>query len=316
MKANGDDILRLKQYLRKRLLSLGFSRVGFASTGQVRREIQQYCQEWLLKGYNGQMKWLRMSMPLRLDARRFYPEVKTIVSLSLPWGKPGILPGFIAGYAWLKDYHAVIRERIKSLGQELKDTFPEVRFRYCVDTGPVLEKYWAVESGLGWMGKNTLLITPGYGSWVMLATLMLNIALSPDRRLKSRCGDCTRCLEACPTGALKGPYILDANRCIAYLTVEYQSSFSPKEEVLLNGSVFGCDRCQVVCPYNQNGAPEVTTDSEVEQITAGLLKKFSTLDRKEFNQLFALTPVRRIGWEKFQRQVELALAYFKKTEKL
>ncbi|HPP12289.1 MAG TPA: tRNA epoxyqueuosine(34) reductase QueG [bacterium] len=301
---------KLKNYLKDGLREMGFCGVGFASPGMVDEETRSHCLEWLHLGYHGSMGWLRQSMPVRLDVRKFYPEVKTVVSLAFPWGRPEGKGEFLSGYAWLTDYHRVLEQKLKDFRSLLKRKFPEIRLRTTVDTSPVLEKYWAVQAGLGWMGKNTLLVTPEYGSWVFLATLLINVPLTPDLKKEDRCGRCRLCLEACPTGALRKAYLLNATRCLAYLTVEHNQPLTAEEKTLLQGAVFGCDRCQVVCPFNQPSEKETCHLKQRQPANTALLKELATINHEEFQRRFGQTPVIRIGWEKFRAQVLAALNYY------
>ena len=299
----------LRNYLEKGFKSLGFC-AGFAEAGAVDKNISDFCCHWIDKGYHGGMNWMPLTLSLRLDIRKFYPEARTVVALAYPCGKPGKLAPFMAGYAWLPDYHLVIREKLRNFLHKLKENYPEIRFRVTVDTAPVLEKYWAMKAGLGWIGKNTLLITPAHGSWVFLAIIIFNVFLEPDRPGHSSCTDCQECIRACPTRAIVQPYVLDARRCLAYITVENTRELTAEEKLLLKGTLFGCDRCQIVCPFNNTSGKKPFSENETVKENVVLLKKLMKLDEIGFKSMFQGTPVVRIGFKKFKEQTEIAWNYF------
>jgi epoxyqueuosine reductase len=219
--------------------------------------------------------------------------------------------GRISCYAWGDDYHDVVKRQLIALRGAVEARVPGVQARCCVDTAPVLEKYWAVASGLGWQGKHTNLITPGLGSWVFLGELILDRELEYDTPLPDRCGSCRRCLDVCPTNALSAPYQLDATRCIAYGTIEYRGEHLPPEIAgRLQGWVFGCDLCQEVCPWNRKLAQssDVAAFAPRPENVDPALAELAALGEEGFRARFRKSPVKRTKWAGFLRNVRAAAA--------
>lgn len=236
---------------------LGFLAAGVADAGPSREGDR--LREWLARGRQGEMDYLAADLPVRLDIRKLLPGAKAVVMVADQYAPrqtprvdqppPGV--GQVARYARGRDYHRAIKKRLHSVCDSLRDRFPGSRYRTFVDTAPVLERELAVRAGLGWVGKHTLVIRPGVGSFILLGGFATTLPLSPvnERAEPDHCGSCTRCLDACPTGALT-PYSIDARRCISYLTVEHRSTIDPELQGAMGQWVFGCDVCQTVCPHN------------------------------------------------------------------
>jgi epoxyqueuosine reductase len=207
---------------------------------------------WLDAGHAGTMAYLERGRDKRGDPRRVLPGARSVVACALGYFQgdtPG--PAGIARYAWGDDYHAVIEPRLRSLADRLAELAPGTVSRVYVDTGPLLERDLAARAGLGWIGKNTMLLHPDLGSFFFIGTVLTTAELEPDGALPDRCGTCTRCLDACPTGAFVGPFVLDSRRCIAYLTIEHRGSIPPALRPGVGAWTFGCDVCQDVCPWNR-----------------------------------------------------------------
>jgi epoxyqueuosine reductase len=286
--------------VRRLAVALGFDGVGITSADTLD---PAPVQEWLARGHAAGMSWLSTS---RCDPSRVLAGARSIISVALSYHHPGPRTargpadgphGVVARYARGRDYHDVLKLRLQALAARLKARFPEARYRAAVDTAPLLEKALAVRAGLGWMGKNTLLIRPPHGSWIVLGELLTDLELAPDdTEVPDRCGACVRCLEACPTGALVAPYRLDARRCIAYLTIENRGSIPRELRPQVGDRVFGCDACQEACPWNGRArrcrAPDLRP-------RAGLahprLSELLTLDVAGFESRFGGTPVARTG---------------------
>ena len=258
--------------LKEKALALGFDLVGVAPPAAWKD--LEFCRDWWEKGYGGEMQYL--ANPKRNDPHGVLPSVKSIVCVGLIYNTPhpystevggcsvgeenSLVPGaglrevpsraWISRYAWGRDYHEVIRRKLEGLRTVLETLAPGVETRVYVDTGPIVERAFGRLAGLGWTGKNTCLINESKGSWFFLGVILTNLQLEPDLPAPDRCGSCTRCLEACPTGALVEPYVMDASRCISYFNIELKGSIPEPFRKAISGNVFGCDICQDVCPWN------------------------------------------------------------------
>ncbi len=238
--------------------------MSFALAGVAAAEPTTYARqltEWLEQGRHGEMQYLARNAELRADPRKMVPGAKSIICVADRYhdgsrddrldGAAGIARGRVARYARGDDYHVVIRKRLHALCDELAAMFPQETFRTCVDTAPVLEREHAQRAGLGAVGKHTLLIEPGVGSYLLLGEVITTLALEPSSPSESDpCGTCTRCIEACPTDAIT-PWSVDATRCISYLTIEHRSAIDERHHEPMGDWIFGCDICQEVCPHNQ-----------------------------------------------------------------
>ncbi len=215
---------------------------------------------WVSSGRAGSMRYLADSLDERLDPRRVLPTARSVVSVACVYNTDApyshtIEPGraAIARYAWGRDYHDVLRDRLRTLLAWMAETAgPGLEAFSCVDNGPIQERVFAEQAGLGWIGKNTCLINPELGSWLFLGEILTNADLDPDSPSTDHCGSCTRCLDACPTGALVEPHVLDATRCLSYLTIEHRGPVDPALRPAIGPQIFGCDICQDVCPWNRH----------------------------------------------------------------
>ncbi len=219
-------------------------------------------QEWLGRGLQGEMHWMKRDPAQRTDPRLVLPSTCSVVVVALNYYTPhqhtsDSATGKISRYSWGDDYHDVVGGKLKSLLAWIKEEWPEAEGKACVDIQPMMDKSWAVRAGLGWIGKHSNLITREYGSWVFLGELLLNLELEYDtEQVEDHCGSCTLCLEACPTDAIIEPYIVDSNRCVSYATIELRAPAIPETiNSNLNGWLYGCDICQDVCPWNRFEQP-------------------------------------------------------------
>jgi len=241
---------------------LGFSKVGVTRAEQLTPE-HDHLQAWLARGYHAEMKWLERDPSQRADPRRFWPAAKSIVVVALNYYTPhehrvsgngaDNATGKVSRYAWGDDYHDIVGDKLRELLAWIKTAWPDADGKVCVDIQPVMDKAWAARAGLGWIGKHTNLITPEYGSWVFIGELLLNLDLASDEiQMDDQCGSCTLCLDACPTDALREPYLLDASLCISHATIESRAPQIGRDVAEhLEGWLYGCDICQDVCPWNQ-----------------------------------------------------------------
>jgi epoxyqueuosine reductase len=301
--------------IRARAASLGFSACGFAAAVPLDREA--FLAGWIDGGLAGEMGYLQRRPARRLTVAGILPDARTVITLAHPYAPPPVPPvdwraelrGRVAAYALGDDYHRVLDGKLAALERFLAAERPGAVTRRYVDTGAVLEREWAVRGGLGWFGKNTMVLSTRGGSWFFLAELITNLALGPDAPTTAHCGRCTDCLAACPTGALRDGLVMDAPRCIAYLTIEHRSAISPTLRSQLGPWIFGCDVCQEVCPWN---ARAVATDGDrYDDATTAWLSPFLpdvlALDEAGFRARFARTPVARAKRRGLLRNVAVAL---------
>jgi epoxyqueuosine reductase len=252
----------LRERIRQAGLDLGFAQVGFAPA-ETPLHANQYLR-WLESGWHGEMAYMARedAVRRRLAPAEALPGCRTLIMAclsyapSLPLRRVEATEAVVAGYAKGRDYHQVFEEKLEALAERIHAFCPEAAMRPYVDYGPVLERDHAQRAGLGWIGKNTLLIHPGLGSYLLLGELLTTIALEPDPPfVPDHCGTCARCIDACPTGAIRGPRSLDARRCISYLTIELRGPIPEELRPLVGNRVFGCDICQEVCPWNEDAVP-------------------------------------------------------------
>lgn len=292
----------LSESLKTKGFKIGFDLIGIAPV-DLWSELE-YSRQWIAAGLGGEMAYL--ANPKRDDPRRILPSAESAVCVGLvynaplpysteaysteskqaatrPQSSPGEPSAWISRYAWGKDYHEVMRAKLEKLRREIEILAPGAETRVYVDTGPVVERGFARYSGIGWTGKNTCLINEKKGSWFFLGVILTNLKLILDLPAPDRCGSCTRCLEACPTEALVKPYMMDASRCIAYLTIELKGSIPAEFRPALGNNVFGCDICQDVCPWNsrKEGIQQSALSDQQEQRRRGA----ATTDRPEFQPL-------------------------------
>jgi epoxyqueuosine reductase len=299
---------------------LGFELVGISA---VRPPIhEQSFAQWLRRGLAGKLAYMERTETLRRDPSKLVPWAVSVISVGMNYQTEHLRPassptrGWISRYAWGDDYHAVMSSKLEGLLARIKEIPDvEVRGKAFVDSGPVMERDFAGVAGLGWIGKNTHLISPGKGSWFFLGELFLDLPLAYDRPIRDRCGGCELCLHACPTGAFVGPYELDARRCISYLTIELKDWMPRPLRPLIGNHIFGCDICQEICPYNVKAG---ATDEPAFQPRAGLhapeLIPLLALTENDFRQRFRGSPILRAKRRGFLRNVAVALGNLKSFE--
>jgi len=286
---------------------LGFPLAGSAPLDVLERAA--FVARWIAEGRAGEMGYLARRMAERMDPRTAFPWAKSMVSLAYPYRPPpspagdwrAELRGRIAAYALGADYHDRLRALLERLIVRLRELFPAARFRPYVDTGPVLEREWAARAGLGWIGKNTLVLHRTAGSYFFLAELLTDLTLDAVSLPGGHCGTCTRCLTACPTGAL-GAYTMDPRRCISYLTIEHRSGIPLELRPRLDNWIFGCDLCQQVCPWNDGAS-----DAEAGEALAPSLPPILALDDAGFGARFGRTAVARAKRRGLLRNVAVVL---------
>jgi epoxyqueuosine reductase len=309
---------KLRDAIRAEALRLGFDAVGFAPANlapEARRERLQQLGAFVAKGFQGDMGWLGDRTEARVDPATLWPKARTVVSLALNYG-PHADPravlkqrehAAISIYAQGRDYHTVVKTKLKALGRFIWDTYRH-EIKVFVDTAPLMEKPAAQAAGLGWQGKHTNLVSRRWGSWLFLGELLLSVELPYDDPEIDHCGHCRACLDACPTNAFPAPYQLDARRCISYLTIEHEGPIDEGLRPLLGNRIYGCDDCLAACPWNKfaQEAREAAFMPRAE-LTAPALAALATLDEPAFRRRFAGTAIKRIGRDRFMRNVAYAL---------
>ena len=287
---------------------LGFNSCGIAAAVQLSDDALRL-EQWLKKGYNSGMEYMERNFDLRVDPRKLVPGAKSVITLMLnyfPIEKQSLDAPKIAKYAWGTDYHYVIREKLNLLLGFINDNIGAVDGRGFVDSAPVLERSWAVRSGLGWVGKNGNVLTKQSGSFFFIATLITDLDLQADAPFSTNhCGTCTRCIDECPTQAIVSPTEIDANKCISYLTIELKDALIPAEfHNKMDGWMFGCDICQDVCPWNRFSKPNTESHfTPIPEILNLSLKQWEEISEEAFNKIFKNSPLKRSKWKGIQRNV-------------
>lgn len=293
--------------VKQKAIEIGFSKVGIsrAETGLEKERLQQ----WLAQGYHADMEW--MADPRRQDIKAFIPEVKSVISVALNYytphqHDPSPDRAKISRYGWGRDYHKVLGKMLKQLCRWLEAQGEGIITRWCVDTAPITEKAWAERAGIGWIGKHSNLITREYGSWVFLGEVLTNLELESDRPHPNHCGKCQLCIQACPTQAIVQPYIVDANRCIAYHTIENrQPQIPPAIAQNMHNWVAGCDICQEVCPYNRRPITSLIADFQPypENLSPQLTDLIEITD-EQWDRQFRGSALRRIKPAQLRRNAK------------
>ncbi|MCB2108420.1 MAG: tRNA epoxyqueuosine(34) reductase QueG [Rhodobacteraceae bacterium] len=294
--------------------SLGFDVVGIAKA-HIDSVTQERFRTFLGEGFAGDMRWLADKADRRADPRVLWPEAQSVIAVGMNYG-PGSDPraildrkdrAAISVYAQNRDYHDVIKTRLKALARWLSEE-SGAEVKVFVDTAPVLEKPLAQQAGIGWQGKHTNLVSRAYGSWLFLGEVFTSLALTIDAPETDHCGACHACLDACPTRAFPAPYRIDARRCISYLTIEHKGHIDRALRPLMGNRIYGCDDCLAVCPWNKF-ANTTTFDAFVPraELTAPRLNDLVRLDDAAFRTLFSGSPIKRIGRDRFVRNVLIAI---------
>lgn len=307
------DPASLKEAIRHKAADLGCCAAGFSRSGRQDEALQRLAR-MVADGRHGEMRYLESGMREREDPAMLMPGTVTVLSVAI--AAPGRRPcttesvGLFSAHATLPDYHRVVREILRELHDFIiEETGSPVRGLACVDGAPVLEKAWAETAGLGRTGRNTLLIVPGAGSMIFLGELLLDIAIEPDEPLRwDPCGNCTACVDACPTGALAGDGSIDARRCISCLTIELKREFSEREAGMTGPWLFGCDLCMEACPHNHDRGVEAHRRFvPVPGILDLTAEAIIGLTGSGFRKLFAGTPVMRLGLKRLKRNARAVL---------
>jgi epoxyqueuosine reductase len=285
---------------------LGFSFCGISKAEFLEEEASKL-EAWLRRGYAGKMNYLERNVDKRLDPRLLVPGAQSVVSLLYNYAPRQELPAGeykISKYAYGEDYHRVIKDLLGEFLHRIREKIGDVNGRVFVDSAPVHERVWAARSGLGWVGKNSLLINKQQGSFFFLAELILDLPLLPDSPIKDYCGTCTACMDACPTGAIPEPYVVNGSACISYFTIELKEAIPQEMKGKFDGWMFGCDICQNVCPWNRFA--KAHREPRFDPSTSLLSMKDSDweeLTEDVFNNLFERSAVTRTGIEGLKRNI-------------
>ncbi|MDO5665863.1 MAG: tRNA epoxyqueuosine(34) reductase QueG [Bacteroidia bacterium] len=298
--------MTFSEEIKQHALSLGFDACGICRAEDSEQEANYI--KWISEECQAGMSYLERNIDKRMDPRLLVDGAKSIISVALNYFPHRFqhenAPKF-AYYAYGEDYHDVVKGKLKQLFDFIKLRFPDVSGRYFSDSAPVLERFWAARAGLGFVGKNTLLIIPGKGSYFFLGELIVDIELDYDSPVTQNCGKCRRCLDACPTGAIEKPHWVNANKCISYQTIENKDEISPEIVPKLSNNVYGCDICQIVCPWNRYARPHNTSEFNPSDEFLSLdYEKLQEMDEDTYRQIFRKSAVKRAKFEGLKRNVD------------
>ena len=294
----------LTQYIKAEALRLGFDVCGIAKAEAVESSTAGFCDRWVKDGYNGTMDYLERNCDKRYDPTLLVEGCRSIIVVAMNYAPSQAIEG-ISHYAQGEDYHKAVKDRLFLLLKSIKGKIPCSGRPFC-DSAPVLERYWAVQAGLGWIGRNHQLIIPQRGSYFFLGELLIDTELDYDKPFEhNHCGECRRCIGNCPTGALD-EHCFDARKCLSYLTIEYRGELPENFGEKIGNCFYGCDRCQTSCPHNRfakpNSTPELQPTDELLQMTA---ERWRSLTKEEYDSLFRKSAVERCGYEQLMRNIRL-----------
>ncbi len=301
---------------------LGFDAVGFARARRL-EEHESQLEQWLREGRHGSMQWMENHFDKRMDPRKLVPGAQSVVSVMMSYHQPELAgrqlrseKPKISKYAMGEDYHLVLKEKLFELFAFTESVVGRVEGRVFVDTAPVMDKAWAVESGVGWLGKHTNVLNREWGSWFFLGEMILDAEFDYDNPVADHCGSCTRCIEACPTDAIYEPYKVDGSKCISYFTIELRDEIPEEYQHQMGEWIFGCDICQDVCPWNRKArrgseerlfARPESSDRDIDY--------WEELDLQEYRKLFRRSAVKRAKFEGMKRNIRVAGANLRSTER-
>lgn len=302
------DIEILSKKIKDEALNIGFSDCGICQVDEFIFEYEMLT-DYNSNGYNAEMAYLKNNIDIRKKPSLLLENAKSIVSVAINY-KLDICSISkrlkISRYALVNDYHKVIKSKLEYLVNFIKQFFPDLNYRIFVDSAPIFEKSVAQKAGIGWMGKNSLLITKKFGSYVFLGEIIIDKELKSDKQIENQCGNCRLCIEYCPTNALIDEYKLDARKCISYLTIEKKSELSEHEKLQLKNNIIGCDICQDICPYNKKET--FSSEFKINQKLASLsLEELSNLSKEQYKELFKNSSISRVKYEKFIELVKSSL---------
>jgi epoxyqueuosine reductase len=298
----------IEAQIKETAINLGFSLCGISQIQRKDKELK-HLKNWLGKGHHGQLSYLERNLDKREDPSLLLEDAKSIISVTLnyyPEKKQRSDSYHISKYAYGVDYHYVVKDKLAQLENFINQHYPEAKFRRFVDSAPVFDKTWAIDAGLGWMGKNTMLINPKQGSFFFVGELITDLELKADSAFeKNHCGTCTKCIDACPTNAIEEAYVVNATKCISYHTIEVKDDIPEDLAAKFQDRIFGCDICQDVCPWNKKATPHNEESFLLKDEIARMNKAdWEQLSKEEFNHLFKNSPLKRAGYDKITRTIQ------------
>lgn len=300
--------MTISEQIKEFAYSLGFDACGICRAEEVTGTEQQMFNNWIENSYNANMTYMAANQEKRLNPTLLTDGVKSVISVALnyyPEEKQPVSHPQFAYYAYGKDYHDVVKLKLQQLLALIQTIDPTMAGRAFVDTAPILERYWAVKAGLGFIGKNSMLITPKKGSYFFLGELMVNKELDYDTPLNLSCGNCTRCIEACPTKAIVAPMVIDANKCISYQTIENKGSIASEIVPKMSNRFYGCDICQQICPWNRYARSHSTEEFKPSSAFMDLsFEKLDNLTVEEYQRIFKGSAVKRAKFSGLKRNLE------------
>jgi epoxyqueuosine reductase len=296
--------IKLQEEIKSKINEIA-EKIGFAVWGVA--EVKQQntvsnLRQWVQMGCHADMQWFEKNILMREEVLKWFPDAKSVIVFAYNYLHPCDNKK-IAMYAHGYDYHILIGKKLKQIVSFLSEIIEGAKFKISVDTGPVHEKIWAVRAGIGWQGKNSLIINPQLGSWLLLGILSTNISLLPEKEIENRCGECDRCIKACPSGAINKNGYIDCRKCISYHTIENRNEIPLDIQKYIKNTIYGCDICQEVCPWNQNKTNIKNEDlCIIDEIDT---EKISNMENSEFNNYFGKTPIKKSGINRIKRNAEI-----------
>ncbi|MAZ96131.1 tRNA epoxyqueuosine(34) reductase QueG [Schleiferiaceae bacterium] len=294
------------QLIKRLAQEQGFDACGISAAGFLEDEAVGL-EKWLNAGFHGTMSWMEGHFDERLDPRKLVPGAKSVISVVLnyfPEQEQKADTPKISKYAYGRDYHKVVRGKLKRMLLGIQEEIGEVNGRGFVDSAPVMDRAWARKSGLGWVGKHSLLLSKGSGSFFFIGALIVDIDLEPDGPTTDHCGSCTACIDACPTSAIVAPTVVDSNKCISYLTIEYKEALPSEYQGKMENWVYGCDICQDVCPWNRFSTPHSEEDFNIrDSIQNNDWDTWEEITHELWEEITKGSAMRRVGFEGFKRNL-------------
>ncbi len=301
-------VASLSEKIKQKAFAIGFHKIGIVRAVPLKEE-ETHLRAWLAENYHGEMRWIEREPEKRADPNLLFPAAKSVIVVALNYftahdHEENAAQGKVSRYAWGDDYHDVLKEKLRELLAFIKSENETAEGKIYVDTAPVMDKVWAARAGLGWIGKHSNLITKEYGSWVFLGEILLNLELEYETEIvPDHCGTCTACLDACPTGAIVEPFVVDSRKCLSYVTIELRAPDFPENIVKdLNGWLYGCDICQDVCPWNRFEKPteEKRFEPRAGNVTADL-DEILSLSPEKYAEKFRRSAMKRTKLAGLQR---------------